>query len=278
MENIKQYITARDEYISLIRDELLGPGSEINIPDKDHELISTSPDKRYSIGILFTKYNKFKMDNDDPARLENADDEIAELSNNSDIIPVRSDEETEVEVPAEEDNLDEEIGLATQNMPSSMGITFLASCDVKSLLVDVKFATYKKAKSTDCRVPYYPDNPESYIVPEEVKNIAYYDKIESTLKLVRGGITRKDISALVEKDSFDDEYDLISALYKLSDQLRSGHVRVPHALSVEIDFSDKEYVDDNKDLDGTKAKLTALKRRVADNLYSITVMLVNDNE
>ena len=46
MENIKQYITARDEYISLIRDELLGPGSEINIPDKDHELISTSPDKR----------------------------------------------------------------------------------------------------------------------------------------------------------------------------------------------------------------------------------------
>ena len=35
-------------------------------------------------------------------------------------------------------------------------------------------------------------------------------------------------------------------------------------------------VDNNKELDGTKAKITALKRRVSDDLFSITVMMVND--
>mgnify|MGYP000656533396 CR=1 FL=1 len=51
-------IKTRDEYISLIKKELLGPGSEISIPDENHELISDSPNTRYSMGILFTKENK----------------------------------------------------------------------------------------------------------------------------------------------------------------------------------------------------------------------------
>ena len=32
--------------------------------------------------------------------------------------------------PAEEENLDEEISLAAQNMPSSLGFTFLVSSDI----------------------------------------------------------------------------------------------------------------------------------------------------
>ena len=36
-------ISAREEYIGIIRDELLGPGSEFSLPDKEHELISSTP-------------------------------------------------------------------------------------------------------------------------------------------------------------------------------------------------------------------------------------------
>ena len=43
-------------------------------------------------------------------------------------------------------------------------------------------------------------------------------------------------------------------------------------------FSHSDYADDesNHNLDGTDAKLVALRRKIGDNLWSITVMLVND--
>ena len=40
----ENYLQARDEYIELIKQELLGPGSEVSIPDKEHELITNAPD------------------------------------------------------------------------------------------------------------------------------------------------------------------------------------------------------------------------------------------
>ena len=50
-----EYIAARKEYVERVKKELLGPGSEVSIPDEEHELISSSPSVRYSIGILFPK-------------------------------------------------------------------------------------------------------------------------------------------------------------------------------------------------------------------------------
>ena len=32
--------SAREEYIGIIRDELLGPGSEFSLPDREHEPVS----------------------------------------------------------------------------------------------------------------------------------------------------------------------------------------------------------------------------------------------
>ena len=50
MSSIREFLSARDEYITRVKEELLGPGSEISIPDSEHELITNSPDVRYSIG------------------------------------------------------------------------------------------------------------------------------------------------------------------------------------------------------------------------------------
>ncbi|MEI3086285.1 MAG: hypothetical protein V8S87_10000 [Oscillospiraceae bacterium] len=80
MSSINEFLSARDEYIARVKEELLGPGSEISIPDAEHELITNPPDVRYSIGILFPKNNKLNADNNDPSRLEESSEPPEELS------------------------------------------------------------------------------------------------------------------------------------------------------------------------------------------------------
>ena len=66
-----EYIAARKEYVERVKKELLGPGSEVSIPDEEHELISSSPSVRYSIGILFPQKQCMVRENDDTTDDEN---------------------------------------------------------------------------------------------------------------------------------------------------------------------------------------------------------------
>ena len=65
----KELLKTRDDFIELIKKELLGPGSEVSIPDEEHELITTPPETRYSVGILFPRNNKMNADNNDTDRI-----------------------------------------------------------------------------------------------------------------------------------------------------------------------------------------------------------------
>lgn len=278
MSSISEFLSARDEYITRVKEELLGPGSEISIPDAEHELITNSPDVRYSIGILFPKNNKLNADNNDPSRVEESGEPSEEISDEEEETVGDDNEKADPVTPAEEENLDEEISLAAQNMPSSLGLTFLASSDPQVLKCEVTFATYRKAKMPDCRIPFYPDSQEKYSVPTQLSSYVVYDREEKCLKLCTG-LNRKTVRDLYERDLLDgDEYGIFPAMYKLCDQLKGGYVRVPHNVDAVIDFSSGDYVDDNKRLDETSAKITALKRKINEQLYSITVMLVNDDE
>ena len=145
MDIRQNLIGTREEYIKSIHDELLGPGSEISIPDAEHEIISGVPEVRYSIGVLFPQKNKMDADNDENARVEaTAADMGAE-----EIDQFLTEETPEASTSggasgstdAEEDNLDEEIGLASQNMPSSMGITFFVAGQCNSINCTVSFGT-----------------------------------------------------------------------------------------------------------------------------------------
>lgn len=278
MADVNEMIKTREEYVSLIKKELLGPGSEISIPDAEHELITNSPDVRYSIGILFPKDNKINADNGDSARVEESalDTDYEEEPETENSLPGRSDK-TSSTVMADEENLDEEIGLAAQNMPSSMGITFFAYGESAIVNCLIKFATYKHAKAEDCLLPFCPRNPDDYVVPEQLESYIKYYKDLRCLRLCRGGITRKTVNELEERNVLDfDEYGLFSMMRKLCDQLRSGFIRVPHEVNVKLEFEDSDYIDKNSKLDDTPAKITALRRKVGENLYSITIMLVND--
>ena len=204
MNILSEMIQARDEYIRLIKNELLGPGSEISIPDAEHEIITNAPQVRYYMGVLFPQENKVNSENNESQRLEETSSDLEE----EDIDVVLGEQPAESATSrsvadindAEEDNLDEEIGLAAQNLPSSMGITFFISEDSNIIKCDVSFATYRKIKVPDCRFPYTPKNPATYQVSDPLQQYIRFDKEDSCLKL-NCSVQKKDIHNIYQADS-----------------------------------------------------------------------------
>jgi len=276
-------ISVRDKYIEIIRSELLGPGSEFDIPDKEHELISSSPLSRYTIGILFPKENLIEQDNDETLSLGDGEEAfIAELPEATIVSDVNENKNKNMLEPdeTENDNLDEEIGMASQFKPSSMGLTFLVKGQTDKIYCDVEFATYRRAKMEDCVVPYEIENNETYSVVPELAHILIYDNQKNVFRL-KTGINRKELQHIFEKDTIpENEYKkLRNVAYRMVDYLSVGYVRVPHMFeNIEIDFTDKDYCEKEitDELEKMKVQIVAKKTRVSDSIWSITVMLVND--
>ena len=280
----RSMISAREEYINIIKSELLGPGSEFSLPDAEHELISSTPTSRYSVGILFPQGNEVNQDNDETVELEEADNsaEITDSASAEEPIadPVQQKKQSTYAFDETADeNLDEEIGMATQYMPSSMGITFIASGNTNIVRGSLTFATYRNAKIPDCMIPYWPDDPNTYTVPPELAHIVAYDKEVHALRLI-SSVTAKEARSIFERDTIpENEFNILKKIiYRFVDYCAMGYVRVPHEISeFVLDFSHGDYVDDerNRSLDDTDAKLVALRRRIGADLWSVTVMLVN---
>lgn len=281
-------IYARKDFINLIKNELLGPGSEISIPDAEHELITTRPEQRYSMGILFPQENRMNADNGDVDRcVEISEENIDDVNLQEDVTGdheyvVKKMEDvfgsiSEIDDdPDSEDNLDEEVSLATQNMPSSFGFTFFVKGNSDKLHLSLKYATYAKAKINNCRIPFTPSNPDLWMVPDSLSSYITYDKAEKCLKMVRG-FNRKDVRRLRETELLDTDPDhIFDNMYKLADQLRNGYVREPHKIdSIVISFNDSDYTDKAENLNSDLLGITALRRHMEKGTTSITVMLVN---
>ncbi len=280
----EQLIVARDEYINLIKSELMGPGSEFSVPDPEHELISSSPLSRYSVGILFPQGNKIEQDNDETVIVDEdlpEDHSEAEPVGKLETTIKRQDRNLQYDETADE-NLDEEIGMATQYKPASMGVTFLVKGKAEKVHCKVSFATYRSALVSDCIVPYEPEDAETYEVPPELAHIMSYDKNLRALRLLRK-TSPKEIRDILERDTLPEAefFVLKNSVYRLNDFLSVGYVREPHLIeNVEINFAGSDYADNEEtaSLDGTSAKLVALRTKISEDVYSLTVMLVNGIE
>lgn len=297
----RQLIEARDEYIRTIKSEIMGPGSEFSVPDAEHELISARPDSRYSVGILFPQGNNVNQDNgeaipDSPS--DEGEEDSVGLSDDPDVSqeqpqsktshsPAYETNEPTGENPDEEigladENLDEEIGMASQYMQSSMGITFLVKGDTSHVFGSAKFATYRAAKVTDCIIPYRPAEPDTYVLPPGLGQKMVYDKELQCVRLL-SQITWKEAKEIFERDTIPEAESsaLKEITFRFADYCRTGYVREPHEIeSFELDFTQDDYVEDerNKKLDNTTAKIVALRTQVRDDIWSVTVMLVNGLE
>lgn len=285
-EILAQLIDAREKYINLIKSELLGPGSEFNVPDIEHELISSSPVSRYSIGILYPQGNQVNHDNDETVPTNEFEDsesdddvEFEEMPTEDEPIQTESKDNRNYEFDETADeNLNEEIELSAQYMPSSMGITFIVKGNPDLVRGMVSFATYRNAKITDLLVPYIPSDPDHYVVPSELAHIMVYDKEKRAFRLLTQ-IKKKDIRDIIERDTLpeNEHYILSQIAYRFAELCRSAYVREPHNdIKFTLDFSVGDYIDNNKEIDGTTAKITALRTKIAEDIWSLTVMFVND--
>lgn len=279
-------ISAREEYISIIRSELLGPGSEFSVPDAEHEIISTSPTSRYSVGILFPQGNLVKQDNDETVPIEENGSGVNGID---DTVTVEKEADEPVNIhkvrlyskdETADENLDEEIGMSTQYMPSSMGITFLASGNCDVIHGKLTFATYRNALISDCVIPYRPDGDlNMYVPPSELVDLIEYDPSAKVLKLKRA-IKINEVHEIFEKDTIpeNEAFVLKQIMYRFVDYCNNGYVREPHEVSdFVLDFSDGDFIDNEsiQNLDGTSAKIVALRRKIKGDIWSVTVMLVN---
>lgn len=281
-------IAAREEYIDTIRSEILGPGSEFSVPDAEHEIISASPTSRYSVGILFPRGNLVNQDNDETVPIDEnereedlADAFEEEQSDDNGATPVQRQHSYASDETANE-NLDEEIGMSTQYMPSSMGLTFLVKGKFDSVRGNLSFATYRNACVSDCVIPFYPNNNENYTVPPELAHLIKYDPSAKLLRL-KSAVKIKEIRDIFERDTIPEEefFILKQIMYRFADYCSAGYVREPHVVSdFVLDFSEGDYADSEniQKLDGTEAKLVALRRNISGDLWSVTIMLVNDLE
>ena len=281
----EQLIVAREEYINFIKAELLGPGSEFSMPDANHELISSSPISRYSVGILYPQGNQVNQDSDETVPIIDGDaesePEAAEVSQQDEAeaaTPSSGSREFEFDETADE-NLDEEVGLSSQYMPSSMGITFIVKGNADTVRGSVAFATYRNAKVTDCMIPFAPDDPEHYSLPTELVHKMVYDKEKGVIRLL-SRVTAREIRDILERDTIPENefFPIKQIAYRFVDFCRNGYVRVPHTADFTLDFSQGDYIDNNRELDGTTAKVTALRTTIDDGFWSVTVMLVNGIE
>ena len=173
-------LCAREEYIQAIRADMLGPGSEFSLPDAEHELIASLPAARYSLGILFPQGNLLRHDGDetiteDESLNESASPDLSDplLSTASGTSDRPAGNDTEDLHTAEEEHgaLDEEVGMATQYAPSSMGLTFLVQGDCETICGKVSFGTYRRARIEECILPFRPSQPDHFAVPAALTDL-----------------------------------------------------------------------------------------------------------
>ena len=280
----KDLINARDSYIDIIKADMLGPGSEFDVPDREHELISSSPVSRYSMGILFPQGIKNEQDNDETVPTD-SDVEMEFPEDEKSKEEVKLEQKTDkVRTISDfgEDNLDEEVEMASQYKQSSIGMTFMVIGNTDSLKLKISYATYQRAKIKDCCIPYNVDNPDEYSVPDCVSGVVDFDSSKSFLKLKRS-LSYNEIRELKEKDSFpeNESASLEKALYKLAGYINNGYVRVPHnSIEIPLSFAGKDFIEYEKQgaLADTPIKLVSRKTRISDEVTSVTIMLVNTND
>lgn len=290
----KEMIKIREQYVQIMREELLGPGSEISVPNAEHEIITENPEERYTLGVLYPAGKRMNADNADRFYEDSEEnpEEETDIEETDYMSGQRSSvdrqdgtagKESDREAYVEGSNLDEEISLASQNKPASMGIIFLAEGDTDTVNCTVRFGTYRRTMMTDVKVPFVPENAESFEMPTELTPYAVYDRKERLLRANTAERTETNLTpAMLNKlneegtlGKWDPEF--VDCLHKLATQIRMSYIRDPHEENIAIRFK-QDYSDANRNISGTGAKVTALRRKIGTDLYSVSIMLVNQGQ
>lgn len=255
----------RKKITDALRAELMGPGSEVSYPDAEHELISEYPSDRYSVGILYPQNVKFG-DNGDVKK-----DKISEEEIESTIIEEKNEEDLKREqfTIHKDDVFDDEVNMAQQNKPSSIGLTFFINGDIENLKINVKYAKYFIADDNEIIIPSPYDDLD---IPDALSPYILFDKTSKTIKKLQS-ISWKDLNNVFEHNAIEDP-NLLTTIANLNKIFKSRHAyrRYPFSEDFILHFKNNIVKVDLKNANGY---ITAVKHHVTGDVYSVTIMLVN---
>ena len=264
----KELLNLRKKIADALRAELLGPGSEISYPDAEHELISEYPSDRYSVGILYPQNVKFG-DNDavKEENVEESDEDVAWKE------PAEGEESTrDRHTMYKDDAFDDDINMAQQNKPSSMGLTFFVDGDPKNIKIGVEYAKYVVVDDKEVVVPVPFDELH---IPECLNSYISFDKETKTVRKLQP-IRWGEQNNLFEQNAIEDVrlFNIIANLNKIF-QSKHAYRRCPFNESIELCFENNLA---KAELANVKGYVTAVKHCVTNGIHSITIMLVNSEK
>jgi len=279
------FIEARKKLFENVRAEMLGPGSEDIGPDINSEVISDSPIKRYSIGILYPQESRIERENNELLVTDSSEDlegcetnSIREEGKDFDIKSENRKTYVSNGIPDIEGEVDEDINMANQYFPSSMGMTFFIKGKTDKMNVRIECAKYRVSTYEDCCVAFKGITNEDLINP--VFNEYLYCK-DDCLRLKKN-ISYEDINIL-KKTGFMEKYlGLENAIYHLFNQCSNDKMRKYGYVRLPIKFGDPYYtVPITKKYERYKLEpssgleLAVVKREYQNNIISITIILIN---
>jgi len=294
---MNEYEKTRKEYVEDIKKNLLGPGVEMSVPDAEHEILSDMPSGVYQMGMLYpqqiTNNDNEDVDYDDEYEVE------SEESENDDVLEEDNSDSSDDHKPSDntnddskEDELNETVNMASQNLPSSVGYTFCVAEDINEITCHVKFATYEKIKPEECMArPSKTFTNISDSITQKLKKIVelkngYYVFTKDTLnhatdKNAFNMYLQRELNDVfkVEGRRSESEELLRNNIYLLKNQSYRGFKRNPYETSITLTFGETNYIDGENNenygkICGKNLKIIAIKRKY-NNDYYITIMLVN---
>nr|WP_034909027.1 helicase-related protein [[Eubacterium] cellulosolvens] len=277
----EEQVLAREELINKMKAEMLGPGSELGDCDPEHELISSSPEKRYCVGILYPQGNLQKIEDDDTMGEDSGTKEEEEVdADETDEKGKKrdnaSEEPSESNVLDEEECIDEKINMANKLLPSSMGMTFISEEKLDELVINVEFGIYRKPLLSECRICLTEKEAEDFEIPEVFNTYFSYDKQTRNLSLI-ATLGKKQIKYWYDQDKADNGSFTIYA-YKLIDTAENGYIREPKKYQVKAYFTKSDYYNPKECIEDSFAQVSALRYQLPNGFYSYTIMLINSKK
>ena len=163
-----------------IKDNLIGPGSDVFISDNENEIISDYPLSRYYSGILFPERDMEvsigeKETHDANAEIE--DDNIEAETPETENTTENSDEDIDKSKNIEPEK---EYSEANQYFPTNFGLTFCVPKDAKTLTVTFSYAKYTQIEATSATIEISEDDFKKFS-ENPFNSVTKYFKYENGL-------------------------------------------------------------------------------------------------
>ncbi|MBN1072075.1 helicase [Clostridium botulinum] len=292
--DINECIRVRKEIVERTKAEMMGPGSEDIGADIKYEVISDSPLDRYSLGVLFPQDNLYEQDESEKEKSSDSESEEVNEDLERKVEKQKKDIKKEnknkynIYTPStDEEEVQEEISMANQTLPSAMGLTFFAEGDIKELNIEVSCAKYRVSQFKDCVIRTDKDiDINKYALGE-------YLYQEDGLVKLKKNLSRKNVFELISGRVIQTERpDIEEILYKLADLCTSeegkkhtGYVRNPFLENKSITIPlnkefNKIFISEDGEVSesGGVLKVTVLRKKYDDKIYSYTVVFVNEQK